>query len=118
MGASQTIIKDQQKNLEQTLSIIKPDAVRNRHIGDILSRYEDKGLRIVALRMVQLNKEQAAQFYKIHRDKPFFNDLVNFISSGPVVVMVLEGDQAISKVREIMGATNPSKQLQAPSAPI
>ena len=97
----------QPQKVERTLSILKPDAVKNRHIGDIISRLEDKGLHIVAIKMVKLNKDQAAQFYKIHKDRPFFPELVEYMSSGPVVVMVLEGDQAITKSRQIIGATNP-----------
>lgn len=97
-----------QKN-ELTLSILKPDAVRNRHIGDIISRFEDNGLHVVALKMVKLNRDQASQFYNVHRDRPFFNDLVNFMSSGPIVAMVLEGEQAVSKNRQLMGATDPRK---------
>src|SRR5262249_35446320 len=98
-----------QQKIERTLSILKPDAVRNRHIGDIISRFEDSGLRIAAIKMVRLTPEQAAQFYNIHRERPFYKELVQFMSSGPVVVMVLEGDQAVSKNRQLMGATDPSK---------
>ncbi len=97
-----------QKN-ELTLSILKPDAVRNRHIGEIISRFENNGLHVVALKMVRLNKEQAGQFYNIHRDRPFFSGLVDFMSSGPVVVIVLEGENAVSKNRQLMGATDPNK---------
>jgi nucleoside-diphosphate kinase len=108
--AGYTIVDNMpQRKVERTLSILKPDAVRNRHIGDIISRYEDNGLRVVAIKMVKLNPDQAAQFYDIHRDRPFFKDLVQFMSSGPVVIMVLEGDQAVSKNRQLMGATDPSK---------
>lgn len=95
--------------LEQTLSIIKPDAVGDNHIGEIISRFEKKGLKIVAAKMLQLSKEQAQEFYAIHKDRPFYNDLVNFVISGPVFVQVLEGDDAIAKNREIMGATNPAE---------
>lgn len=97
------------QNIQRTLSIIKPDAVRNRHIGDIISRFENNGLHVAAIKMVNLTSEQASQFYKIHSDRPFFKDLVQFMSSGPVVVMVLEGDEAVSKNRQLMGATDPSK---------
>jgi nucleoside-diphosphate kinase len=97
------------QNIQRTLSIIKPDAVRNRHIGDIITRFENNGLHVAAIKMVNLTPEQAAQFYKIHRDRPFFKDLIQFMSSGPVVVMVLEGDEAVSKNRQLMGATDPSK---------
>ncbi|MBS4164329.1 Nucleoside diphosphate kinase [Candidatus Protochlamydia amoebophila] len=94
---------------EQTLSIIKPDAVQNNYIGEIISRFEQAGLKIAAIKMTTLTKDQASKFYAIHKDRPFYNDLVNFMSSGPVVVMVLEGNQAIAKNRELMGATDPKK---------
>ena len=94
---------------ERTLSIIKPDAVGNNVIGKILQRFEDNNLKIVASKMMHLSKEKAAGFYAIHKDKPFFDKLVNFMISGPVIVQVLEGDNAISKNREIMGATNPDE---------
>lgn len=110
-GAPETVIHERNEKIETTLSIIKPDAVRNRHIGDITSRFEDEGLRIIAIKMTQLTKDDAAKFYSVHKGKPFFNDLVKFMSSGPIVVMVLEGDYAISKNREIMGATNPKSAL-------
>lgn len=92
---------------EKTLSIIKPDAVAKGVIGQINSRFEKAGLRIVAAKMQHLSKEQAQGFYAVHKERPFFNALVNFMSSGPVMIQVLEGEQAISKNREIMGATNP-----------
>jgi nucleoside-diphosphate kinase len=95
--------------IEQTLSIIKPDGVRNNHIGDIISRFEDEGLKVVALKMTRLSKEQAGQFYQEHKDRPFYNDLVQFMTSGPVVLVVLEGKNAVAKNRELMGATNPEK---------
>lgn len=110
--SSKTINNLQTQTLEQTLSIIKPDAVKNRHIGDIISRFEDKGLRVIALKMVKLNQEEAGKFYEVHKGRPFYMQLVEFMSSGPVVVMVLEGDHAISKTREIMGATNPKEAAQ------
>ena len=94
---------------ERTLSIIKPDAVGNNVIGKILQRFEDNNLKIVASKMMHLSKEKAEGFYVIHKDKPFFEKLVNFMISGPVIVQVLEGDNAISKNREIMGATNPDE---------
>ena len=94
---------------ERTLSIIKPDAVGNNVIGKILQRFEDNNLKIVASKMMHLSKEKAEGFYAIHKDKPFFKKLVNFMISGPVIVQVLEGDNAISKNREIMGATNPDE---------
>ncbi len=95
--------------IEQTLSIIKPDAVKNNHIGEIISRFEQAGLKIAAIKMTTLSKDQAEKFYGVHRDRPFYRDLVDFMSSGPVVILVLEGNQAISKNREIMGATDPKK---------
>lgn len=94
---------------EQTLSIIKPDAVAGNHIGEIISRFEKAGLTISAIRMEKLTKDQAAKFYAVHKGRAFFPDLVSFMSSGPVVVMVLEGDNAIARNREIMGATDPAK---------
>lgn len=94
---------------EQTLSIIKPDAVGKNHIGNIIDRFEKAGLKIVAAKMVHLKKQQAEEFYGIHQGRPFFNDLVNFMITGPVMVMVLEGENAISKNRDIMGATDPKK---------
>ncbi|WP_068467483.1 nucleoside-diphosphate kinase [Candidatus Protochlamydia phocaeensis] len=94
---------------ERTLSIIKPDAVRQDHIGDIISRFEHAGLHVAGIKMVHLNKNQAAQFYRVHRDRPFFPGLVDFMASGPVIVLVLEGDQAVAKNRQLMGATDPKK---------
>jgi len=93
--------------LERTLSIIKPDAVAKNVIGEILSRFEKAGLRIVAAKMQQLSREQAEGFYAEHRERPFFKDLVGFMTSGPVMIQVLEGEGAIGKNRELMGATNP-----------
>ena len=93
---------------ERTLSIIKPDAVAKNVIGEILSRFEKAGLRIIAARMIQLSREQAEGFYAVHKDRPFFNDLVEFMISGPVMVQALEGEDAIATNRELMGATNPS----------
>jgi nucleoside-diphosphate kinase len=93
--------------IERTFSIIKPDAVAKNVIGEIVSRFEKNGLRIIAMRMLHLTREQAEGFYAVHRERPFFNDLVAFMTSGPVVVQVLEGENAISKNRELMGATNP-----------
>ena len=94
--------------IERTLSIIKPDAVAKNVIGEIYSRFEKNGLCIVAARMMQLSKDQAEGFYAVHKERPFFNDLVAFMTSGPVMVQVLEGENAISKNRELMGATNPA----------
>lgn len=93
--------------MQRTLSIIKPDAVAKNAIGEINTRFEKAGLKIIAARMLQLSKQQAEQFYGIHKERPFFQGLVSFISSGPVLVQVLEGENAISKNRELMGATNP-----------
>lgn len=93
--------------VERTISIIKPDGVARNVIGEIYSRFEKAGLRIVAARMLHLSREQAEGFYAVHRERGFFNDLVNFMISGPVMVQVLEGEDAIAKNREIMGATNP-----------
>lgn len=95
--------------VEQTLSIIKPDAVGKNHIGNIMSRFEKAGLRIIGAKMMHLSKEQAQAFYAVHSARPFYNDLVSFMITGPVVVMVLEGDNAIAKNRDIMGATDPKK---------
>jgi len=94
--------------VEQTLSIIKPDGVQKNLIGEIYSRFEKAGLEIVAARMMHLSKEQAQGFYAVHKERPFFNDLVSYMTSGPVVVQVLQGDNAVAKNREIMGATNPA----------
>ncbi len=94
---------------ERTLSIIKPDAVAKNVIGEIYSRFEKGGLRIVAARMLHLSREQAEGFYAVHRERPFFRDLVEFMMSGPVMVQVLEGEDAIARHREIMGATNPKE---------
>ncbi len=96
-------------SLERTLSIIKPDAVAKNVIGEIYSRFEQVGLRIVAARMLQLTREQAEGFYAVHRERPFFRDLVDFMTSGPVMVQVLEGENAIARNREVMGATNPKE---------
>lgn len=94
---------------ELTLSIIKPDAVAKSVIGQIYSRFENAGLDVVAAKMMQLTREQAENFYDIHRERPFFNDLVKFMISGPVMVQVLKGENAVLKNREIMGATNPKE---------
>ena len=95
--------------VERTLSIIKPDAVAKNVIGEIYSRFEKAGLSIVAAKMQRLSREQAEGFYAEHRERPFFNDLVGFMTSGPVVVQVLEGDNAIAMNRDLMGATNPQE---------
>jgi len=95
--------------LERTLSIIKPDAVKKNVIGQILARFEKAGLRIVAARMTHLSRAEAEGFYAVHRQRPFFKDLVEFMISGPVLIQVLEGENAISRNRELMGATDPKK---------
>lgn len=95
--------------IERTLSIIKPDAVAKNVIGEIYSRFEKAGLKVVAARMAQLSSDEAKLFYAVHQERPFFNDLVNFMISGPVMIQVLEGEDAIAKNRELMGATDPKK---------
>ncbi len=95
--------------VERTLSIIKPDAVAKSVIGQIIARFEAAGLRIIAARMMHLSRAQAEGFYAVHRERPFFKDLVEFMTSGPVVVQVLEGENAIARNRELMGATDPKK---------
>lgn len=95
--------------MERTLSIIKPDATQKNVIGKIIDRFESNGLRIVAIKKIKLDKEEAKEFYAVHKERPFFNDLVDFMVSGPVVVMVLEGLNAVAKNRELMGATNPKE---------
>ncbi len=97
--------------MEQTLSILKPDAVAGNHIGAILARFEKAGLKIVAARMAHLSKEEAQGFYAVHAHRPFFQELVGFMTSGPVLILVLEGHQAIAKNRELMGATNPKDAM-------
>jgi nucleoside-diphosphate kinase len=94
---------------ERTFSIIKPDAVAGNHIGAIYDRFERAGLRIVAARMLHLSREQASAFYAVHQQRPFFGELVDFMTSGPVMVQVLEGEDAIARNREVMGATDPAK---------
>ncbi len=95
--------------MQQTLSIIKPDAVAGAHIGAILSRFERAGLRIIAAKMTHLSQDEAKKFYRVHRERPFFAELVDFISSGPIFISVLRGDRAIATNRELMGATDPKK---------
>lgn len=97
--------------IEQTLSIIKPDAVTKNIIGDIYSRFERAGLKIVAARMQHLTEEQAKAFYAVHRDRPFYNELVKFMTKGPVMIQVLEGENAITRNRELIGATNPKEAV-------
>ncbi len=96
-------------SLERTLSIVKPDGVKKNVIGDVYHRFEKAGLRVVAARMMQLSKAQAEAFYGIHRERPFFKDLCAYMTSGPVMVQVLEGDNAVARNRDIMGATDPKK---------
>ena len=95
--------------IEQTLSIIKPDAVAKNVIGEIYTRFEKANLKIIKAMMISLSKEEAEGFYAVHKDRPFFNDLMTFMTSGPVMVQVLEGENAVAKHREIMGATNPKE---------
>lgn len=97
---------------EQTLSILKPDAVEKNHIGDIIARFEKNGLAIVGARMLHLSTQQAEAFYAIHKHRPFFRELVSFMTSGPVLVLVLMGENAVSKNRDLMGATNPKEALR------
>ncbi|GER94788.1 nucleoside-diphosphate kinase [hot springs metagenome] len=94
--------------MERTLSIIKPDAVKKNVIGEIISRFEKNGLKIAAMKKIWMTKQEAKGFYIVHKDKPFYDSLTDFMSEGPIVVMVLEGENAIAKNREIMGATNPA----------
>ena len=94
--------------MEQTLSIIKPDAVAKNVIGQIYQRFEDAGLKIIASKMKHLSQQEAEGFYAVHKDRPFFADLVTFMTSGPVMIQALQGENAIAKNRELMGATNPS----------
>ena len=100
--------------VERTLSIVKPDAVAKNVIGQIYSRFENAGLKIIAARMMQLSRAEAEGFYAVHKDRPFFKDLVEFMISGPVMVQVLEGENAILKNRELMGATDPKKADKGP----
>ena len=95
--------------IERTLSIIKPDAVAKNVIGKIYSRFESNGLKIVASKMVWLSQQEAGQFYAVHKERPFFGELVDFMTSGPVMIQVLEGEEAIAKNRDLMGATDPKK---------
>ena len=95
--------------LERTLSIVKPDGVKGNHIGEVYRRFERAGLSIIAARMLHLSQREAEGFYAVHRERPFFKDLVRYMTSGPVIVQVLEGESAISRNRDIMGATDPKK---------
>ncbi|MBA3581761.1 MAG: nucleoside-diphosphate kinase [Gammaproteobacteria bacterium] len=98
--------------IERTLSIIKPDGVAKNVIGEIYSRFEKAGLKVVAAKMMHLNREQAEGFYAVHSARPFFKDLVGFMSSGPVIIQVLEGENAVAKHRDLMGATNPKDAVK------
>lgn len=95
--------------MEKTLTIIKPDGVSKNVIGDVIKRYEEKSLKVVAMKMIHQTKEEAKGFYIVHKERPFYDSLTDFMSEGPIVIIVLEGENAISKVREIMGATNPEE---------
>ncbi len=97
---------------ERTFSIVKPDAVAKNVIGKIYSRFESNGLKIVASRMLHLTREQAGEFYAVHKERPFYGELIDFMTSGPVMVQVLEGENAIARNREIMGATNPQEAAE------
>jgi len=101
--------------MERTLSIVKPDGVQKGLIGEVIRRFEDRGLKVIALKMISLSKKAAEGFYAVHRGKSFFESLTTFMSSGPSVVMVLEGDGAISKTRELMGATDPKQAKEGTS---
>jgi len=94
--------------IERTFSIVKPDAVASNQIGKIYQRFEDAGLKIVASRMLHMTRQQAEEFYRVHKERPFYGELVEFMTSGPVMVQVLEGEDAISRNRQVMGATNPA----------
>ena len=96
-------------SLERTISIIKPDAVAKNFIGEIYSRFEKAGLKVIASKMMQLSEEKAGEFYAVHKERPFYGELVAFMTSGPVMVQILEGEDAIAKNREVMGATNPKE---------
>ncbi len=98
--------------MERTLSIVKPDGVRKNLVGEVVGRFEKNGLRVVALRMIRMSRDEAKGFYIVHKDRPFYQSLTDFMSEGSIVVMVLEGEGAISKVRGIMGATNPKEAAQ------
>ena len=98
--------------VERTLSIVKPDAVAKNVVGEIYSRFEKAGLQIIAAKMLRLSREQAEGFYAVHRGRPFYSELTEFMSSGPVVVSVLEGDNAINRHRDVMGATNPAQAAE------
>lgn len=96
-------------SLERTLTIIKPDGIEQRNVGDIIKKFEESSLKIIASRVLHLTRQQAEGFYAVHRERAFFNDLTRYVSSGPIMVMVLEGENAINRLRELMGATDPMK---------
>jgi nucleoside-diphosphate kinase len=102
-------LSPKEEDMERTLSIVKPDGVQKHLTGEVIKRFEDHGLKLIGLKMIAMNKKEAEGFYAVHRGKPFFESLTTFMSSGPSVVMVLEGEEAISKTRELMGATNPQQ---------
>jgi nucleoside-diphosphate kinase len=102
-------LSPKEEDMERTLSIVKPDGVQKHLIGEVIKRFEEHGLKLIGLKMIAMNKKEAEGFYAVHRGKPFFESLTTFMSSGPSVVMVLEGEEAISKTRELMGATNPQQ---------
>jgi nucleoside-diphosphate kinase len=99
----------EEEDMERTLSIVKPDGVQKHLIGEVIKRFEDHGLRVIGLKMISMDKKEAEGFYAVHRGKPFFESLTTFMSSGPAVVMMLEGESAISKTRDLMGATDPKQ---------
>jgi nucleoside-diphosphate kinase len=98
--------------MSRTLAIIKPDAVANRHTGRIVAHLQDAGFRVVGMKLIRMSREQAGEFYDVHRERPFYGELVEFMSSGPVVVMALEGDDAVTKYREVIGATDPAEAAE------
>jgi nucleoside-diphosphate kinase len=102
-------LSSKEKDMERTLSIVKPDGVQKHLIGEVIKRFEERGLKVIAMKMISLSKKGAERFYAVHRGRPFFESLTAFMSSGPCVVMVLEGEGAISKTRELMGATDPKQ---------
>jgi nucleoside-diphosphate kinase len=102
-------LSSKEEDMERTLSIVKPDGVQKHLIGEVIKRFEDHGLRVIGLKMISMSKKEAEGFYAVHRGKPFFESLTTFMSSGPSVVMVLEGEEAILKTRELMGATDPKQ---------
>jgi len=98
--------------MERTLSIVKPDGVKKNLVGEVVGRFEKNGLKVAALKMIRMSRDEAKGFYVVHKERPFYDSLTDFMSEGPIVVMVLEGEGAISKVRGIMGATNPKEAAQ------